>query len=60
MFFLYLKEEGQHRTSILLGTWNRAKHIEWINKNPKKRSFGNIRDRQYKNKIHCFFFNLFI
>jgi hypothetical protein len=54
MFFLYLKEEGQHRTSILLGTWNRAKHIEWINKNPKKRSFGNIRDRQYKNKIHFF------
>ncbi|UJR36910.1 hypothetical protein I4U23_029623 [Adineta vaga] len=40
-------EEGQHRTSILLGTWNREKHIEWLNKNPKKRLAGNIRDRQF-------------
>jgi hypothetical protein len=47
-----LKEEGQHRTSILLGTWNRAKHIEWLNTNPKKRLSGNIRDRQYKKKFY--------
>ncbi|CAF1192809.1 unnamed protein product [Adineta steineri] len=40
-------EEGQHRTSILLGTWNRDKHIEWLNTNPKKRLAGNIRDRQF-------------
>jgi endoplasmic reticulum lectin 1 len=40
-------EEGQHRTSILLGTWNRDKHIAWLNKNPKKRPAGNIRDRQF-------------
>ncbi|CAF5034190.1 unnamed protein product, partial [Rotaria socialis] len=39
-------EEGQHRVSILLGTWNREKHIEWLNKSPKKRSAGNTRDRQ--------------
>jgi endoplasmic reticulum lectin 1 len=44
--FSYLKEEGQHRTSILLGKWNRDKHIAWLNKNPKKRPSGNIRDRQ--------------
>jgi hypothetical protein len=45
-FALFLKEEGQHRTSILLGTWNRDKHIAWLNKNPKKRPAGNVRDRQ--------------
>lgn len=40
-------EEGQHRTSILLGKWNREKHIEWLAKNPKKRPSGNLRDRQF-------------
>jgi hypothetical protein len=58
--FFFLKEEGQHRTSILLGTWNRAKHIEWLNKNPKKRPTGNIRDRQYKNVFRLFFLFSFI
>lgn len=40
-------EEGQHRTSILLGTWNREKHIEWLTKNPKKKPSKNVRDRQF-------------
>ena len=45
-YFFALQEEGQHRTSILLGKWNREKHIAWLNKNPKKRPVRNIRDRQ--------------
>ncbi|CAF3829646.1 unnamed protein product [Rotaria sordida] len=40
-------EEGQHRISVLLGTWNRDKHIEWLNKNPKKKPSGNTKDRQF-------------
>jgi hypothetical protein len=44
----YLKEEGSQRTSIILGTWNHQKHVEWINPNPKKRSAGNTKDRQYE------------
>ncbi len=55
---MFLKEEGQHRTSILLGTWNRDKHIEWINKNPKKKPSANIRDRQYKKNQILYFENL--
>jgi len=53
---ILLKEEGQHRSSILLGTWNRNKHIEWLNTNPKKKQSGNIRDRQYRNFIIILFY----
>jgi hypothetical protein len=47
LFDVCIQEEGQHRTSILLGTWNRAKHIEWLNANPKKKLSSNVHDRQY-------------
>jgi hypothetical protein len=45
---LFFKDEGQQRTSVLLGTWNLDKHIEWINANPKKRYTGNVKERQYE------------
>ena len=45
---MFLKDENTQRLSILLGTWNPEKHIEWINANPKKRSTGNAKERQYK------------
>ncbi|CAF0842275.1 unnamed protein product [Adineta ricciae] len=34
-----------HRLSILLGSWNRDKHIEWITANPHKKSSQNNRER---------------
>jgi hypothetical protein len=55
-----LKEEGQHRTSILLGTWNRDKHIEWMNKNPKKKPSANIKQRQYEKKLEIFQWKILI
>jgi hypothetical protein len=44
---LFFKEEGEQRTSIILGKWNHGKHIEWIHTNPKRKSPGNSKDRQY-------------
>jgi len=43
---LFLKEEGQQRTTVLLGKWDREKHIEWVKANPRKRSSGNVKERQ--------------
>ncbi|UJR09269.1 hypothetical protein I4U23_013514 [Adineta vaga] len=40
-------EENEQRTSILLGLWNREKHIEWIHSNSDKRSNQNNQERQY-------------
>ncbi len=58
--FLFLKEEGEQRTSIILGKWNPSKHIEWINTNPRRRSTtGNIKERQYELSCKIYFDDLF-
>jgi len=57
--FAFLKEEGQKRTSILLGKWNHEKHIEWINTTPPKKSDGNVRERQYGFSLSIIYVILF-
>jgi hypothetical protein len=42
------KDEGDQRTAIALGKWDLAKHIEWINTNPRRRTTGNAKERQYE------------
>ncbi|CAF1283694.1 unnamed protein product [Adineta steineri] len=41
------QDEGQTRTSVLLGTWNREKHIEWVNANQEKKTNKNKKGQQY-------------
>jgi endoplasmic reticulum lectin 1 len=58
-FRLFLKDEGEQRTSVLLGKWNPSKHIEWINTNPRRRTTGNAKERQYELFISIIYFQLF-
>ena len=42
------KDEPGGRTSVVLGKWNREKHIEWIKTYPKRKLRGNVKERQYE------------
>lgn len=40
------------RTSILLGTWNPENHLDWLQRNGKKRPLANIEERKISSLFY--------